>query len=144
MLSLPQTPPELAFRTHCPYCAYQCGMLVGDGSSDAPAGVQGDPHFPVNNGQLCIKGWTATTLLRHPEQLARLRADFDSARASEAETAAAIAATYRVTGEVVCPHTAVGIHAAQARRGPNGGPRARGNGPVGPTGWRRRKSGWPN
>jgi assimilatory nitrate reductase catalytic subunit len=44
-------------------------MLIGDGSSDAPASVQGDPHFPVNNGQLCIKGWTATTLLRHPERV---------------------------------------------------------------------------
>jgi threonine synthase len=49
--------------------------------------------------------------------LARLRADFDSARASEAETQAAIATTYRETGEVVCPHTAVGIHAAKVRRG---------------------------
>ena len=49
--------------------------------------------------------------------LDRLRAEFDSARASEAETLAAIAATYRATGEVVCPHTAVGLHAARARRG---------------------------
>jgi assimilatory nitrate reductase catalytic subunit len=31
--------------------------------------VQGDPHFPVNNGQLCIKGWTAGSLLRHPARL---------------------------------------------------------------------------
>jgi threonine synthase len=49
--------------------------------------------------------------------LARLRAEFDSARASEDETRAAIAATYRATGAVVCPHTAVGIHAARVRRG---------------------------
>jgi threonine synthase len=49
--------------------------------------------------------------------LARLRAEFDSARASEEETRAAIAETWRATGEVVCPHTAVGIHAARARRG---------------------------
>jgi threonine synthase len=49
--------------------------------------------------------------------LARLRAEFDSARASEDETRAAIAETRRATGEVVCPHTAVGIHAARARRG---------------------------
>ena len=49
--------------------------------------------------------------------LDRLRAEFDSARASEAETLAAIAATCRATGEVVCPHTAVGLHAARARRG---------------------------
>jgi threonine synthase len=49
--------------------------------------------------------------------LSRLRADFDSARASEEETAAAIADTARGTGQVVCPHTAVGIHAAARRRG---------------------------
>ena len=30
---------------------------------------------------------------------------------------AAIAATWRATGELVCPHTAVGLHAARARRG---------------------------
>jgi len=60
---------ELAIRTHCPYCAYQCGMLIGDGTSDAPGSVQGDPYFPVNNGQICIKGWTSTTLLRHPDRI---------------------------------------------------------------------------
>jgi len=70
MKSLPLTQiDELAIRTHCPFCAYQCGMIVGDGASDAPAAVQGDPYFPVNNGELCIKGWTSTTLLRHPERI---------------------------------------------------------------------------
>ncbi|MDB5306660.1 MAG: nasC [Gemmataceae bacterium] len=70
MTSLPLVPPEaLSVRTHCPYCAYQCGMLIGDGTADAPGTVQGDPHFPVNNGELCIKGWTSTTLLRHPDRL---------------------------------------------------------------------------
>jgi threonine synthase len=54
--------------------------------------------------------------------LARLRAEFDSARASEAETSAAIAETYRATGEVVCPHTAAGLHAARLRRGDPGVP----------------------
>jgi threonine synthase len=54
--------------------------------------------------------------------LARLRADFDSASASEGETRAAIAATHRATGEIVCPHTAVGIHAATVRRGDPGVP----------------------
>lgn len=49
--------------------------------------------------------------------LGRLRSEFDSARASEEETRAAIAATFRATGELVCPHTAVGIHAAAQRRG---------------------------
>jgi threonine synthase len=49
--------------------------------------------------------------------LARLRAEFDSARASEAETSATIADVHRTTGEVICPHTAVGVHAARQRRG---------------------------
>jgi threonine synthase len=49
--------------------------------------------------------------------LARLRADFDSARVSEDETRAAIAAVHRETGLVICPHTAVGVHASRARRG---------------------------
>jgi threonine synthase len=49
--------------------------------------------------------------------LARLRAGFDSARASEDETRAAIAQTLRDTGTVICPHSAVGVHAARARRG---------------------------
>jgi assimilatory nitrate reductase catalytic subunit len=34
-----------------------------------PDRVVGDPHFPVNNGQLCIKGWTSHALLRHPQRL---------------------------------------------------------------------------
>ena len=49
--------------------------------------------------------------------LTRLRADFDSDRVSEEETRATIAAVHRDTGAVVCPHTAVGVRAAQTRRG---------------------------
>lgn len=49
--------------------------------------------------------------------LDRLRADFDSARASEEETAAAIAGVHEAAGMVICPHTAVGMHAACVRRG---------------------------
>lgn len=49
--------------------------------------------------------------------LGRLTAEFASASASEDETAAALARVHAETGMVVCPHTAVGIHAARARRG---------------------------
>lgn len=49
--------------------------------------------------------------------LTRLRAEFDSARVSEDETRATIASVLAETGEVICPHTAVGVHAARARRG---------------------------
>jgi threonine synthase len=42
-----------------------------------------------------------------------LREWFASGRASEEETAATIARTLRETGELVCPHTAVGLHVAE-------------------------------
>jgi threonine synthase len=49
--------------------------------------------------------------------LERLRADFDGDRASEAETRRTLAEVFAATGEVVCPHTAVGLKAARSRRG---------------------------
>lgn len=49
--------------------------------------------------------------------LARLRAEFDSARVSEDETRATIARVLAETGQVICPHTAVGVAAGRARRG---------------------------
>jgi threonine synthase len=44
--------------------------------------------------------------------LAAIRHEFDSGRASEAETAATIKATLATTGELLDPHTAVGVHVA--------------------------------
>ena len=55
-------------RTHCPYCAFQCGVLVGRGP-DGSVTVAGDPAFPVNRGALCIKGWTAAETLGRPDRL---------------------------------------------------------------------------
>ncbi len=45
--------------------------------------------------------------------LERLKFGFSSARASEEQTLATIRATLEQTEEVVCPHTAVGIHGAR-------------------------------
>lgn len=53
---------DQAPKTHCPYCALQCGMLL-DGTH-----VAGDDAFPVNKGGLCLKGWTSTALLDHPDR----------------------------------------------------------------------------
>ncbi|CAN5395307.1 molybdopterin oxidoreductase family protein [soil metagenome] len=54
-------------RTHCPYCSLQCGMtLVRRGRA---LEVQAWPEFPVNEGALCRKGWTATGLRGHRERL---------------------------------------------------------------------------
>ena len=51
--------------THCPYCAFQCGMVLA-GPHDP---VAGDPASPASRGRLCVKGWTSTQLLEHPDRL---------------------------------------------------------------------------
>ncbi len=49
--------------------------------------------------------------------LAALRAVYASGRASEAETMATIARLHAATGELLCPHSAVGVHVAEAHLG---------------------------
>ena len=52
--------------THCPYCALQCGLVA----RTAPTlSVVGDRAFPVNEGALCVKGWTAAAVVDHPDRL---------------------------------------------------------------------------
>ena len=71
MTSEPKPPLFLslgATTTHCPYCAFQCGMILSRDEAGA-VGIGGNPEFPVNRGALCVKGWTATATLRHPERL---------------------------------------------------------------------------
>ncbi len=53
--------------THCPYCAFQCGMYVQGSRENAT--VAGNASFPVNKGGLCVKGWTAPATLSHPDRL---------------------------------------------------------------------------
>ncbi len=49
--------------------------------------------------------------------LGRLRAEFDSDAVSEDATRATIRDVLGSTGEVICPHTAVGVSASRTRRG---------------------------
>lgn len=56
-----------ATQTHCPYCAFQCGITLR--VQNGQTNVAGNTAFPVNNGALCIKGWTAVETLDHPERL---------------------------------------------------------------------------
>ncbi|MCX6024379.1 MAG: molybdopterin-dependent oxidoreductase, partial [Chloroflexi bacterium] len=56
-----------AILTHCPYCAFQCGMRLSGPRQQAV--VSGNPDFPVNKGALCIKGWTAAATLEHADRL---------------------------------------------------------------------------
>ena len=53
--------------THCPYCAFQCGMVLTGTREEAI--VEGDANFPVNKGALCIKGWTSAATLAHSDRL---------------------------------------------------------------------------
>ena len=53
--------------THCPYCAFQCGMYLRGPRESVK--VTGNALFPVNKGGLCIKGWTAPETLAHPDRL---------------------------------------------------------------------------
>jgi assimilatory nitrate reductase catalytic subunit len=57
----------MSVRTHCPYCALQCGLQATD--SAGAVTVVPDPDFPVNRGQLCIKGFRAGDLLSAPGRL---------------------------------------------------------------------------
>jgi assimilatory nitrate reductase catalytic subunit len=62
-------------KTHCPYCAFQCGLRVSVNAAananagDPPFDVRADEDFPVNRGQMCIKGFTSPALLDHPARL---------------------------------------------------------------------------
>jgi assimilatory nitrate reductase catalytic subunit len=56
-----------ATRTHCPYCALQCGIALTPSGSGLR--VEPLPDFPANLGGLCAKGWSAADLLDHPDRL---------------------------------------------------------------------------
>jgi assimilatory nitrate reductase catalytic subunit len=71
-----QTAPRLrtvtteTTKTHCPYCAFQCGMSVTTTQADRlDVTVRADEEFPVNRGQMCIKGFTSAALLDHPARI---------------------------------------------------------------------------
>ena len=53
-----------------------------------------------------------------PEALAALRAEFGSARFDEPEVSALIGRLHRETGQLLCPHSAIGAGAALAHPGP--------------------------
>ena len=54
-------------QTHCPYCSLQCGMTLQ--RTGRTLEVVPWPEFPVNEGALCRKGWTATGLHGNRERL---------------------------------------------------------------------------
>ncbi|MEV8593825.1 molybdopterin oxidoreductase family protein [Streptomyces sp. NPDC052012] len=63
---MPDTTPATSVATHCPYCALQCGTRLGH---EARGTVVEPSDFPVNDGRLCQKGWTAPALLDVTDRL---------------------------------------------------------------------------
>jgi len=62
--------PSGPVKTHCPYCAFQCGMNVATSAAKGEdLKVEADEDFPVNRGQMCIKGFTSAALLDHPKRV---------------------------------------------------------------------------
>ncbi|GCF10615.1 molybdopterin oxidoreductase family protein [Dictyobacter arantiisoli] len=62
-----RTQTALKATTHCPYCAFQCGMHISGTLEQAE--ISGNQAFPVNQGRMCAKGWNAAATLQHPERL---------------------------------------------------------------------------
>ncbi|WP_410173455.1 molybdopterin oxidoreductase family protein, partial [Frankia nepalensis] len=83
----PTTPTPATTATHCPYCALQCGIELRPrlyrlesrepreaspsslGSRLGAVDLIPRDDFPTNRGGLCSKGWTAASLLDHPDRL---------------------------------------------------------------------------
>ena len=88
--------------THCPYCAFQCGMtLVPDDADGETRLTVTSRNYPTNKGGLCRKGWTAAELLTSPDRLTtplmRDRKDGPLRPASWDEALDRIAETIRAT-----------------------------------------------
>ena len=84
-------------------------MLTLDDTGDVA--IAGNPAFPVNQGALCVKGWTAAATLRHPERLTAplVRDDNDSLRpATWDEALGRVASAIRATQETY-GNDAVGV-----------------------------------
>jgi assimilatory nitrate reductase catalytic subunit len=55
-------------RTHCPFCAFQCGIIMQSDTSRF-VNITPDADFPVNQGRMCIKGFSAAELLRSGDRI---------------------------------------------------------------------------
>src|ERR1700712_3332162 len=98
--------------THCPYCSLQCGVSMTSPVTGGPPTLQPQQDFPTNRGGLCSKGWTATSLLDHPD---RLRTPLLRTVAGDRRS------PLRAAGwDEALDFVAAGITAAQQKYGPDG------------------------
>lgn len=52
----------------CPYCGTGCGMLLIV-KDEKVVGVEPWERHPINEGKLCLKGWSAHQFVHHPGRL---------------------------------------------------------------------------
>ena len=93
--------------THCPYCSLQCGMSLERAGRTLE--VRPWAEFPVNEGALCRKGWTAAALRGHRERLT-------SPLVRDRSTGELRSASWDEAFDLV----AAGISRVQATSGPDG------------------------
>ncbi len=63
-------PPEKEIETICPYCGVGCSLYLGVRLGRIVR-VRGNPHSPVNGGELCVKGRYGLDFVSHPHRLKR-------------------------------------------------------------------------
>jgi assimilatory nitrate reductase catalytic subunit len=103
--ALTSGPSSGSTETHCPYCSLQCGMRL---SGRRTPEVSAWEEFPVNEGALCRKGWSAAGLYGGRERLT-------SPLVRDRETGEWSA----VSWDDALARVADGIRAAQADGGPD-------------------------
>jgi len=57
--------------TTCPYCGCGCGLYLHVDDNGELVGVSPSRSHPVNEGRLCIKGWSAHEFVQSPERLTK-------------------------------------------------------------------------
>lgn len=55
-------------RSVCPYCGVGCGQLIYH-KENKILSIEGDPHSPISQGNLCPKGAASHQLLTHGKRL---------------------------------------------------------------------------
>ncbi len=59
-------------RSVCPYCGVGCGQLVYHKDGKVIQ-IEGDPHSPISQGNLCPKGAASRQLLEHENRVTRVK-----------------------------------------------------------------------
>ncbi len=59
-------------RSVCPYCGVGCGQLIYHKDGKVIQ-IEGDPHSPISQGNLCPKGAASRQLLEHEHRLTKVK-----------------------------------------------------------------------